>query len=369
VKILLIAPFPPPVTGHSLAAQTLREEIERKHEVATVDLSKDGFTHGVNSIGRVRQIGRVLRDVRRRQNEADVIYLTIAESVAGNLKDVCIYSICFRRLSRVVVHLHGGSLKKLLFDRHPWLQRINAFFLRRVGAVVILGESHREIFAGVVSPDRIRIVANSVPASDLQTEEGIQSKFAESGPLRFLFLGNLIEGKGHNDLLDAFAGLSEPIRNNVQLDFAGAFETDSDRRQFLTRLQDIPNVRYHGVVQGSEKKALLSTAHVLCLPTTLFEGQPLSILEAYASGCAVLTTNIGGIPDIFAHGRNGWWIEQSSPSSIRAALEMAVRHRAELSTMARSNLHEARSRYSTAAYRDGLLAIFGEVSSNSHRPA
>ena len=45
---------------------------------------------------------------------------------------------------------------------------------------------------------------------------------------------------------------------------------------------------------------------MFCLPTWLkFEGQPISIIEAYASGCIVVTTANGGINDIFNDNVNG----------------------------------------------------------------
>jgi glycosyltransferase involved in cell wall biosynthesis len=63
---------------------------------------------------------------------------------------------------------------------------------------------------------------------------------------------------------------------------------------------------YHGdssaciIVDGPGKKNLFSEAHIFCLPTYYpYEGQPIAILEAFASGCVVITTNHSGISDFF----------------------------------------------------------------------
>ena len=67
-------------------------------------------------------------------------------------------------------------------------------------------------------------------------------------------------------------------------------------------------------VEGEEKRNLLKQSHIFCLPTFhKFEGQPISILEAYASGCIVLTTANGGINEIFKNGTNGFLVNMDKP--------------------------------------------------------
>jgi glycosyltransferase involved in cell wall biosynthesis len=361
VKVLLIAPFPPPTTGHSLAAKTLLEAARDRHDVSLVDLSKEGFRHGIDSARRVTQVVRILKQVWSKKRDADVIYLTIAESVAGNIKDLMIYLICFPRLSRMVVHLHGGSIKKLLFDRFRFLRRINRFFIRRLGSVVILGESHREIFAGLARPDRVRIVNNCAEDALFIRDDQIGEKFNSDGPLRLIFLSNLIDGKGHNELLAAYLMLSDTLQNQVAIDFAGAFESAAERDEFQARLHGLRHVRYHGVVEGSRKADLLSRAHILCLPTRLFEGQPLCILEAYASGCVVMTTDQGGIRDVFQDEANGITIESPTPSGIKHAIERAVAARGGLLHTALSNARAARERYTTSRYSASLISVIEQV--------
>lgn len=368
MKALLIAPFPPPATGHSIAAQVLLDAVRERHQAAVVDLSKQGFTHGVDSARRIAEVAGILGAVRRKRRGADVLYLTIAESVAGNLKDLLIYALCFRQLPRMVVHLHGGSIRKLLFDRYPALARVNGFFLRRVGAVVILGETHREIFAGLVDPGRVRIVANSADNALFRTEAEIRARFADRGPMRVTFLSNLIHGKGYNELLDAYEGLSGEDRGRVVLEFAGGFETDAERDRFLGRVGSRAGVTYHGVVGGADKAALLGRTHVLCLPTSLFEGQPVSILEAYAAGCVVLATDTGGIRDVFRDGQNGIVIESPAPVAIGAAIGRALAQRDSLVETAVANMKAARERYTPGAYSSALIAVLEDVAGAGRRP-
>lgn len=368
MRTLFIAPLPPPATGHSIAAETLLDALRHRpgSQADVVDLSKDGYRHGVDSARRIIQIVGVLRAVLQRRSRADVVYLTVAESAAGNLKDLLIYALCVRKLPRMVVHLHGGSIRKLLFERHPLIARLNKFFLRRIGAAVILGESHRYIFEDMVPRARTHIVENCVDDSLFRSEEEVREKFSTPVPLRILFLSNLIQGKGYVELLEGYERLDPRTREEVRLDFAGDFESDEDRETFLERVGKVDGATYHGVVADERKRSLLASAHVLCLPTSLLEGQPMCILEAYASGCAVMATRSGGIPDVFEDGRNGIQLSGSDPTVVRAGIERALALRSELAGMAIENRRMARVRFTREVYTRSLIELLESVAPGRH---
>ena len=137
MKILLIAPLPPPVTGHSLASQVLLDGLAGVHETAVVNLSVGSLNDGRVTVRRIREVGKILLAVWRKNRSADAIYFTISESRAGNLKDLFVYLACAGRLGRVFVHLHGGTIGRELFDRHPAWRKINASFIKRLGGVIM----------------------------------------------------------------------------------------------------------------------------------------------------------------------------------------------------------------------------------------
>lgn len=361
-RVLFMGPLPEPVTGHSLACQVFLDALRPAYAVDVVDLGKKSFVSGLDSIGRVFEIAVMLARVLRNRARADIAYLTISESLAGNLKDIAIYCILGRKLSHTIIHLHGGSIKKDVFDRYALLRWLNRRFLRKVGRVVILGECHRHIFHGMVDNARISVVKNFAQDFLFADDAAVSAKFSDGGPLRILFLSNLISGKGYDDLVAAYQALSAEGRTAVQLHFAGDFEDDFARKGFLNTISSHPGIVYHGVVRGEAKNALLDKCHIFCLPTKLSEGQPISILEAYAAGCAVITTSCGGIPDIFTPGVNGYGIEKAAPASITAAIENAMADPAALLQFARHNREAAEQLYRVEIYNRSLLNIVGSIS-------
>ena len=354
MKILVIAPMPPPVTGHSLASKTLVDALRGVHEADVVDLSVGSMHDGVVTAQRIREVGKVLLAVWRRRRWADVVYLTISESRAGNLKDLCIYLLCVGRLRQLFVHLHGGTLG-YLFERHPWLRRVNAVFLGAIGGVIVTGPSHRDIFAGLIDAARVHVVPNSAESHLFVADPDILQKFADTGRLRVLYLSGMTREKGYHDLLEAWLGLAPEVRSRIQLDFAGRFDAEAEKAMFLDRIAECAGVQYHGVVSGEDKRRLLARAHLFCLPTCMREGQPIAILEAYAAGCVVVTTGQRGIRDVFTDQVNGFEVVEQSPASIAAVLVTALDDTARLRQVGIANRRTAGERYRVENFTGALI--------------
>lgn len=364
MSLLFLGPLPAPVTGQSLACQVFHDEIVKSRHVEVVNLNKSEFRQGISSFGRILEVLGMIGRIWQKRNACDVIYLTISESVAGNLKDLLIYLVCFRRLSRMAIHLHGGAgMREIMLGRRSRLLRgLNLFFLRRLGAVIVLGQRHVGIFTDAVARERIHIVPNFAQDHLFTDAEGIDRKFARVPPLRILFLSNLLPGKGHDELVDGFLMLDEASRAAVEIDFAGGFEAEDQKTAFLEKIGGHSQLRYHGTVHGETKRRLFSEAHVFCLPTYYpYEGQPISILEAYASGCAVITTDHSGIFDIFQPDVNGYEVATASATALRAAIEKAIAETDRLHAMARTNNEMAKERYRTSRHTHELVAIMNVI--------
>jgi glycosyltransferase involved in cell wall biosynthesis len=361
VRVLFVAPLPDPVTGQSLACQVFLDELRKRHDVDVVNPNKSGFRQGVDSLARVAQIVQMLFRVCRKLGTADVIYYTNSESTAGNAKDLIVYALaaCFGRLSCMVVHLHGGAgMRRIMLGESAIRRKLNEFFVSRMAAVIVLGQRHVDLYAAVVPAGRIHVVPNFAEDYLFSDPGAVRAKFSQMSLLRVLFLSNLLPGKGHVELLDAVLALDDATRKRLRVDFAGGFESTAQQREFQARIADCPEVCYHGVVRGEAKRRLLSAAHVLCLPTYYpYEGQPICILEAYASGCAVITTDHSGICDIFQDGRNGYQVAKGSASDLQRALLRAISEPQQLMQMALSNLTNAMANFRTDTYCKRLMQV------------
>jgi glycosyltransferase involved in cell wall biosynthesis len=356
MNILYIAPLPPPITGHSLVSKVLRDELINSHKVQVVDLSKDSLSEGVDGFKRIIQIFNVLIQILLKHKRVERIYLTISESLAGNLKDILIYLICFQSNHKIIIHLHGGSIKRQLWSKYNFIDKINSYFIKRLRGVIISGESHVSIFSDKISKEKIHIVPNFAQDYIFIDQNVVDLKF-ESPIIRVLYMSNLIPKKGYNDLADAFLLLSQKFKDRIRLDFAGAFDSEEQKNNFLNKISGQSQITYHGVVDEDSKKILFSQAHVFCLPTSYLEGQPISILEAYASGCVVITTAQSGILDIFEPEVNGFLIDAESPESIKNALESLINLKEKMHQISSNNLLTALKKFRSSIYCKSINCI------------
>lgn len=368
MKILIVAPLPPPLTGQSVAVKTLVDSLEILDEVNVVDTGKSVFVQGFNSFGRLDEVVRSLIKIYKLRLGSSAIYLNVSQSVAGNLRDLLIYLICWPMLRRMVIHLHGGAgMRLLMSEKHRVLRALNHFFLKRIGGVVVLGDRLKSIYAGLVSIDKLHIVPNFSDDEYFVSTDVISHKFKKIEKLRLLFLSNLLPGKGHVELLCALELLLPQQRAGIVIDFAGGFESSEHEKNFKQQAKAILGIQIniHGVVKGDEKRGLLEQAHLFCLPTYYpYEGQPISILEAYASGCSVLTTNHSGIFDVFTPGVNGIEVEPRKAESIAVALTHIMKNPHILLKHALANRRVAEEKYRAFMHVEALKRIIYSVANS-----
>lgn len=360
MQILFIAPIPPPINGQSKASNMVLDVLKKDNEITIVNLSKQSLKSGEVSFSRFLKIISILKEVWIKRMSNDVIYISIAESTIGNIRDLLIYAICFKDIDKICLHMLGGAGMTNIIEGNGLLSKLNHFFLRRVGGVIVEGVLNYNIFSKYVDKNKVHIVPNFADDYLFLTEKEVELKFDKLQPLQILYLSNLIYGKGYKELLEAYLGLPTDIKCQINLTFVGGFESTNDEQEFGNNIKDIENIRYLGkVFDIDRKRALYASAHVFCLPTYYpFEGQPLSILEAYASGCVVITTNHSGIPFIHTDGINGWVVKKQSTESLKLALRDVFEKRLELPLIAKNNLLEATQKYRPQKFQEKITSIF-----------
>ena len=77
--------------------------------------------------------------------------------------------------------------------------------------------------------------------------------------------------------------------------------------------------------KGAEKDRIMATSDVLVLPS-YFEGMPICILEAMTYAIPVITTPVGGIPEIMTDGIEGTFITPGDKKALAQAIDMYLEH-------------------------------------------
>jgi glycosyltransferase involved in cell wall biosynthesis len=292
-KIGIIGQFPPPMHGLSKALDTLYNS----YLGTEFDLSKFDISNNAKFIKRIFEIVK---------SNLDVYYLTISQSKFGNIRDLIILQIIQKKKKKSIIHLHGGGFRNLLEEDFGYIQKkINYNVLSKVDVAIVLGESLKYIFEGIIDDEKITVVKNCVDDEFVLDDvifEDKMSFFEKKTILNILYLSNFIESKGYKDILKLakYAKDNDDVR--FKFIFAGKFFNETDKTNFFEYIKenDVSSiVEYKGIVSGDDKNKLLENNDYFMLLTRYKnEGQPISIIEAAANGLRVITTDHAGIKDI-----------------------------------------------------------------------
>jgi glycosyltransferase involved in cell wall biosynthesis len=141
------------------------------------------------------------------------------------------------------------------------------------------------------------------------------------GALRLVMVARMIEGKGHDHLLQAMA-LLLPRHPHLRLMLVGDGPTRPSIEADIRRLGLGEVVELKGRVDHPDMPALLRTAHLVLLPSHMHgETFPLSLMEGMSMGLPAIGSRWFGIPDIIADGETGFLVEPRDPVGLAAAIE------------------------------------------------
>jgi glycosyltransferase involved in cell wall biosynthesis len=265
----------------------------------------------------------------RRETRPDIVHIHFA-SRASSVRKMALARLALARGCAVVMHAHGGGYREYWQAAPSFQKRHIVETLNRASALIVLGETWREFFAGIGVPgERIVVMPNPVV---LPTALPVRIGAAR---VTFVYLGLVSAAKGAFDLVAAVSRLAPQTRSRLRLVIAGNGELDALRRKIAqSGLEETIGVRpWLGV---AERDALLSSAEAFVLPSR-HEGLPMALLEAMAWGLAPVSTPVGAIPEIVAHEQNGLLVPPGDVAALAGAMERLLepRLRAQLGRAAR----------------------------------
>ena len=257
-----------------------------------------------------------------------------------------------------IFHLHSGGFADWVAQgrggaaRRWWIRNT----LETSDVVLVLTPTWAEWIKEFAPRAKVTVLGNPVcvPTTALLSDD----RASASGPGRVLFLGWIYDFKGCYDLLQAWV-LFRVRCPGWRLAVGGKGEVD----RFLAEAERLgirEDIDFLGWVAGDAKDRELRRADVFVLPSYR-EGMPVSVLEAMAYGAAVITTPVGGVPDMMKADVHGLWVQ---PGDIQGMCDRLVQL-AE-SPQLRAKLAEAARRHvmqnsSVEAVIEPLLEIYEQL--------
>lgn len=137
-----------------------------------------------------------------------------------------------------------------------------------------------------------------------------------------MYMGEISKRKGGFDLLKAIVDNKEYFADKLLLRMGGN-EVDGDIKAYILENGLESFVTYEGWIAGQKKIDCLNWEDVYILPS-YNEGLPIAILEAMAYSHPVISTPVGGIPEIIKSGENGILVQPGDTKGIADAIKFYI---------------------------------------------
>ncbi len=355
--------FPPPLDGQAVATARLAELLadlgvrrvdvslpEGEHAVTGAPLRPDRVRHALGLRARLR---------RQLDGDGPVLWTSVSPSLLGHARDRLTVLPAFGPGRPVHGVVHRGDFDAL-FRRKATAASAQRM-VSRLASVVFLSEALSQRCAPWIPDTRRLVVPNTIGADVLPPQDQVDERIAAgpSAPLRLLFLGNFIPGKGHGVVLEALP-LLRARGLGVRATFAGRWTGPEDRSAFLARadalgVRDVVEVL--GGVGRQQAADLHLAADVFVLPTTYpVEAQPLVLLEALAAGTPLVSTRWASIPEMVGAPEAELVGTPPAPAALAVAVERVVGRWPVAARAARARFDED---FSPGAVRQQWLDVLG----------
>jgi glycosyltransferase involved in cell wall biosynthesis len=211
---------------------------------------------------------------------------------------------------RTVAMLRSGRLPAFV-KRHP---RLAKWVLSKPDLVVTPSSFLRESLSAL----GLRI--DGIIPNFIELEKYPYRRRAKLEP-RFLYLRGMHPQYNPEMTLRAFALIQQQVPT-AQLTFAGGEFSLGDHFRALAKELNLSNVAFLGLVPKEEVQRLMN-AHDIYIQSNREENMPISVIEAWASGLPVLSTNVGGIAHMVRDREDALLVPSEDHAALaRAALEL-----------------------------------------------
>lgn len=186
-----------------------------------------------------------------------------------------------------------------------------------------------------------------LPGAGVNTKEYPQMPYhQDSNEIRFLYLGRIMKEKGIDELFEAARELKKKYPDRFHLDLVGFFEEEYKLKVEALEKEGI--AKFHGF--HDEPIKFYAAAHCVVLPS-YHEGMSNVLLEAAATGRALITSNIPGCREAVDDGVTGFLCEKKNASDVMACMERFI----NLTAKERENMGKAGHEKIVLEFEKGIV--------------
>ncbi len=352
ISVLLVSPLPPPVGG--IATWTVNvTNYHKSLESPVIYLSHcDSSSKGRritsrSSFARI-YVGiinsfKIYKRVRKHiKNKPDVIHLVSSASFSV-LKDLLIIRLAKRNKIPVITHWRFGRIPQLA-EKNNWEYKLLSRIIKKSNRSIVIDLTSyntllKKGFTNVLQ------MPNPIAADVGEQSKILVDTYKVRPPGHILFVGHVVREKGIFELVEACT----PNQKIDRLTLVGPYE-EHIKEALLDIAKNRSNgswLKFEGALNKPEVLEHMRAHSIVALPSYT-EGFPNVVLEAMASGAAVVGTSVGAIPemlDVKTEQTCGICVPHKNTEELKGAIEYASNNPAIMQTMAKNGINKVLASY------------------------
>lgn len=219
---------------------------------------------------------------------------------------------------KVILHEHAADFRDFYSNSADKVNIIKT--INSCDCFIVLSKSWQEYFISIgVNKEKIHVL-NNIVSPPIQ-----HNVIHNDNKLHLIYLGELSQRKGIYDLLIALNEYKNYFEDRLLLKIGGN-EVDCNVKKFIQEKALSGFVSYEGWVSGDKKVNNLIWADIYILPS-YNEGLPVAILEAMSYSHPIISTYVGGIPEIVIPGNNGILVQPGNVKGIADAIKYYIENK------------------------------------------
>lgn len=228
--------------------------------------------------------------------------------------------------------------------------------LKNADMVLSLTEDMKEELSLYYNLDNIKVVPNGI---NLEIFSDILPKSKSTNVI--LCVAGLRPEKGLNYLIKAMEFILN-TKPNSKLFLVGGGIEEKFLLELVKKMELEENIIFVGKVPQEQICKYYSSADVFVLPS-LYEGFPVSLLEAMATGTPIVATDVCGVSEFVRNGRNGYLVRPKDPKEIAERVLLILENSKLRETISKNNLNDSNN-YDQSKLINKLEKLYNKVLSN-----
>jgi len=259
---------------------------------------------------------------------------------------------------KIVYQVHGGKLPQYFLGSNIISHIFLRWSLGLSDALVLLAQVEKVSYEKFGKFKKVVVIPNAIELEDYKNIKGIN---LSNDYLNLGYIGRLADDKGILESVKALSVLKDRGIKNFKYRIAGSGPVEDILRNMVIEEDLADVVEFIPPIFGDKKIRFWEETDLFLFPTYHHEGLPYTVLESLASGTPMITTRIGGIPDVVTDGVHAIFVEPHDHVGVADAIALLLADRKKLHDMSALAAERAREHYGIERLATQFSELYRDV--------